>query len=131
MKQKLQTSKIRNVVAIPGTIPPIASQSAKYARLFMSAQPFIPFEMLSHFPPIFDMFESTETLISVVRTMECCLLVDSLGFHPTVHVLTDLETQKLTGNTKYPSTVESSCGNDPRPWYTRIKTRAFGTGGKN
>ena len=70
------------------------------------------------FSPIFDMFEDTATLIRVVRALGCNLSVEELGFDPTVRVLTDLETQRLTGNTKYPSAVVSSCGNDSRQWCT-------------
>ena len=70
------------------------------------------------FSPVFDMFEDTATLIRVVRTLGCNLSVEDLGLDPTVRVLTDLETQRLTGNTKYPSAVVSSCGNDPRRWCT-------------
>jgi hypothetical protein len=70
------------------------------------------------FSPIFDMFEDTETLIRVVRTLGCNLSVEELGFDPTVRVLTDLETQRLTGKTEYPSAVVPSCGNDLRQWCT-------------
>jgi hypothetical protein len=121
--------------ATSGTIPPIVTQSADYARLFMSARPFMLFcvgilifgtgfcvgiydrDGIT-FSPIFDMFEDTATLIRVVRTLGCNLSVEELGFDPTVRVLTDLETQRLTGNTKYPSAVVSSCGNDSRQWCT-------------
>ena len=53
------------------------------------------------FPLVFDMFEGTDTLIMiwVVWTLGCNLSVEEIGFDPTVRVLTDLETQKLTGNT--------------------------------
>ena len=59
------------------------------------------------------MFKDTETLIRVVRTLGCRLSVEELGFDPTVRILTDLETQRLTGKTEY---LVSSCGNDPRQW---------------
>ena len=121
--------------ATPGAIPPIVTQSADYVRLFMSARPFMLFcvgilifgtEFCVGiydrdgvtFPPVSDMFEDTDTLIRVVRTLGCHLSVEELGFDPTVRLLSDLETQKLTGNTKYPSAVVSSCGNDPRQWCT-------------
>jgi len=66
------------------------------------------------------MFEDTATLIRVVRTLGCNLSVEVLGFDPTVRVLTDLETQRLTGNAECPSAVASSDGNDSRPgqWCT-------------
>ena len=50
--------------------------------------------------PVFDMFEDTDTLILVVRTLGCNLSVEELGFDLTIRVLSDLETQKLTGNTE-------------------------------
>jgi hypothetical protein len=121
--------------ATSGSIPPIVTQSADYARLFMSARPFMLFcvgilifgtgfcvgiydrDGIT-FSPIFDMFEDTETLIRVVRTLGCNLSVEELGFDPTVRVLTDLETQRLTGKTEYPSAVVPSCGNDLRQWCT-------------
>lgn len=46
------------------------------------------------------MFDDTETFIQVVRTMGCNLSVEKFGFDPTVRVSTDLETQRLTGNTR-------------------------------
>ena len=121
--------------ASSGTIPPIVTQSADYARLFMSARPFMLFcvgilifgtgfcvgiydrDGIT-FSPLFDMFEDTATLIRVVRTLGCNLSVEELGLDPTVRVLTDRETQRLTVNTEYPSAVVSSCGNDSRQWCT-------------
>jgi len=97
---------------------PNRHQSADYARLFTSARPFMLFcvgilifgtgfwvKIYNWdgvtFPLVFDMFEGTDTLIMiwVVWTLGCNLSVEEIGFDPTVRVLTDLETQKLTGNT--------------------------------
>jgi hypothetical protein len=122
--------------AIAGTIPAIVTQSADYARLFMSARPFMLFcvgilifgtEFCVGifdrdgvtFSPAYDMFQDTETFIRVVRSLACNLSIEELGFDPTARVLTDLEMQKLTGTTdEYPRAVVSSGGNDPRQWCT-------------
>src|SRR5258705_12608231 len=64
------------------------------------------------------MLEDTATLIRVMRTLGCNLSVEVLGFDPIVRVSTDLETQRLTVNTEYPSAVVSFCGNDSRQWCT-------------
>ncbi|KAF8971192.1 hypothetical protein BDZ97DRAFT_1914201 [Flammula alnicola] len=122
--------------AIAGKIPPLLTQAADYARLFMSARPFMLFCVgilifgtefcvgifdrdgitLS---PIYDMFDNTEIFIRVVRSMACHLTINELGLDPTVRVLTDLETQNLTkSRQKYPSAVMTSVGNDPRRWCT-------------
>ncbi|KAF8804950.1 hypothetical protein BYT27DRAFT_7169707 [Phlegmacium glaucopus] len=117
------------------TIPAIVTQSADYARLFMSARPFMLFCVgilifgtefcVAIFDrggvtlsPAYDMFEDMETFIRVVRSIACNLSIVELGFDPTVCVLTDKATQRLTGNSKYPSAVISSCGSDPREWCT-------------
>jgi Fungal protein kinase len=121
--------------AIAGTIPSIVTQSADYARLFMSARPFMLFcvgilvfgtEFCVGifdrggvtFSPAHDMFQDTETFIRVVRSLACDLSIQELGFDPTVRVLADFEVHKLTGNKgRYPHAVVSS-GNDPRKWCT-------------
>jgi len=95
-----------------GTIPSIVTQSADYARLFMSARPFMVFCVgILIFGtgfcvgiynrddgvtfPVFN----TETFIRVVRTLGCNFSVEELGFDPTDRVLTGLETQRLmSGN---------------------------------
>ena len=122
--------------AIAGTISPIVTQSADYARLFMSARPLMLFcvgilifgtEFCVGifdrdgvtFSPAYDMFQDTETFIRVVRSLACNLSIQELGFDPTVRVLTDMEAQKLTGNTGgYPHAVVPSGGNDHRMWCT-------------
>ena len=122
--------------AIAGTIPPIVTQSADYARLFMSARPLMLFcvgilifgtEFCVGifdrdgvtFSPAYNMFQDTETFIRVVRSLACNLSIHELGFDPTVRVLTDMEAQKLTGNTGgYPHAVVLSGGNDRRKWCT-------------
>ncbi|KIM71242.1 hypothetical protein PILCRDRAFT_758525 [Piloderma croceum F 1598] len=97
--------------AIAGTIPPIVTQSADYARLFMSARPFMLFcvgilifrtEFCVGifdrdgimFSPAYDMFQNTETFIRVVRSLACELSIEEIGFDPTVRVLTHAETPK-------------------------------------
>ncbi|KAF8804954.1 hypothetical protein BYT27DRAFT_7258710 [Phlegmacium glaucopus] len=117
------------------TIPAIVTQSADYARLFMSARPFMLFCVgilifgtefcVAIFDcggvtlsPAYDMFEDTKTFVRVVRSIACNLSTVELGFDPTVRVLTDEETQRLTEDSKYPSAVISSCGSDPREWCT-------------
>ena len=122
--------------AITGTIPAIVTQSADYARLFMSARPFMLFcvgilifgtefcvgifdrDGIT-FSPAYDMFQDTETFICVVRTLASNLSIKEIGFDPTVRVLTHAETQKLTGSIEgYPYAVVSSGGSDPRQWCT-------------
>ncbi|KDR72581.1 hypothetical protein GALMADRAFT_1343166 [Galerina marginata CBS 339.88] len=117
-----------------GTIPPIVTQCADYARLFMSARPFMLFcvgilifgtefcigifdrDGIT-FSPIYDMFERPDVLVRVVRSLACDLSIEELGSDPTVSVLTDDETQTLTGQKKYPSAIVTSVGNDPRKWF--------------
>lgn len=122
--------------AVMGTIPAIVTQSADYARLFMSARPFMLFcvgilifgtefcvgifdrDGIT-FSPAYDMFRDTDTFIRVVRSLACNLSIEEMGSDPTVRVLTDAETQKLTGSTEgYPHAVVSSGGSDPRQWCT-------------
>jgi Fungal protein kinase len=122
--------------AITGTIPAIVTQSADYARLFMSARPFMLFcvgilifgtefcvgifdrDGIT-FSPTYDIFQDPENFIRVVRSLACNLSMEEIGFDPTVRVLTDVETQKLTGSTEgYPYAVVSSGGSDPRQWCT-------------
>jgi hypothetical protein len=112
------------------------TQSADYARLFMSARPLMLFcvgilifgtEFCVGifdrdgvtFSPAYNMFQDTETFIRVVRSLACNLSIQEFGFDPTVRVLTDMEAQKLTGNTGgYPHAVVPSGGNDRRKWCT-------------
>jgi hypothetical protein len=121
--------------ALPGSIPPIVTQCADYARLFMSARPFMLFcvgilifgtEFCVGifdrdgvtFSPIYDMFKDTEILVRVVRSLGCELSIEELGLDPTVELLTDEETTKLTGQSAedtYPSALVS-CGG--RQWCT-------------
>ncbi|KAF8966884.1 hypothetical protein BDZ97DRAFT_2057176 [Flammula alnicola] len=113
--------------AIAGTIPAIVTQSADYAGLFMSARPFMLFcvgilifgtEFCVGicdrdgvmFSPIYDMFQDTETLVRVVRSLACNLSIDELGLDPIVRVLTGQETEELPGKSKYPA--------GPRQWCT-------------
>jgi len=121
---------------ITGTIPAIVTQSADYMRLFMSARPFMLFYVgilifgtefcvgiFDHdgitFSPAYDMFQDTETFIRVVRSLACNLSIKEIGYDPTVRVLTHAETQKLTGSIeRFPHTVVSSGGSDPRQWCT-------------
>ncbi|KIM76113.1 hypothetical protein PILCRDRAFT_13018 [Piloderma croceum F 1598] len=122
--------------AVMGTIPAIVTQSADYVRLFMSTQPFMLFcvgilifgtefcvgifdrDRIT-FSPAYDMFQDTDTFIRVVRSLACNLLIKEMGSDPTIRVLTDAETQKLTGSTEgYPHAVVSSGGSDPRQWCT-------------
>ncbi|KAG5650556.1 hypothetical protein H0H81_011827 [Sphagnurus paluster] len=121
--------------AAAGTIPGIVTQSANYARLFLSARPFMLFcvgilifgtEFCVGifdrdgvtFSPIHDMFEDTETLVRVVRSVACELSIQELGLDPTVHVLSDKVSKELTGADKYPSALVDSVGSDLRQWCT-------------
>lgn len=135
---EVKPSKKQGPKAVYGAaIPSIVTQSADYARLFMSSRPFMLFcvGILIFgtnfcvgifdrdgivFSPIHDMFEDTETFIRVVRTMACNLTIDELGFDPTVHVLSDTETKNLSDSrtNDYPSAVVSPVGNDCRKWCT-------------
>ena len=121
--------------AFPGSIPPIVTQCADYARLFMSARPFMLFcvGILIFgaqfcvgifdrdgvtFPPIHDMFEDIEILVRVVRSLACELPIEELGPDPTVKSLIDEETEELTkqrAKDMYPSALVS-CGG--REWCT-------------
>ena len=121
---------------IAGMIPPIVTQSADYACLFMSAQPLMLFcvgilifgtefcvGIFDHdrvtFSPTYDKFQDIEMFICVVRSLACNLSIQELGFNPTVRVLTDMGAQKLTGNTGgYPHAVAPSGGNGRRKWCT-------------
>jgi hypothetical protein len=75
------------------------TQSADYARLFMSARPLMLFcvgilifgtEFCVGifdrdgvtFSPAYDMFQDTETFIRVVRSLACNLSIQELGFDP-------------------------------------------------
>ncbi|KAF8072218.1 hypothetical protein FPV67DRAFT_1667650 [Lyophyllum atratum] len=127
--------------AAAGTIPSIVTQSAEYARLFMCCRPFMLFcvgilisgtefcvgifdrEGITFFPA-YDMFEDTEVFIRVVRSMACNLSIQELGSDPTVTVLDDDETRRLSGISDarrvpvYPSAVVTSVGKDSRKWCT-------------
>ena len=123
--------------AITGTIPSIVVQCADYARLFMSARPFMLFcvgilifgtescvgifdrDGIT-FSPAYDMFQDSEIFIRVVRSLACNLSIEDLGSDPTVRVLTDAETQKLFGEIGgYPHAVVSSGDRDSRrQWCT-------------
>jgi hypothetical protein len=131
------------IVAFGELKPSNKPHYADYARLFMSAWLHCVEILIFEtgfcvgiynrdgvtFSSIFDMFEDTETLIRVVRSVGCSFSAEELGFDPTVHVLflSDLETQKLAGNitSRYPSAVVSPCGNDLRQWYTIGPPRLF------
>lgn len=135
---EVKPSKKQGPKAVYGTaIPSIVTQSADYARLFMSSRPFMLFCVgilifgtnfcvgifdrdSIVFSPIHDMFEDTETFIRVVRTMACNLTIEELGSDPTVHVLSDTETKNLgdSRTNDYPSVVLSPVGNDSRKWCT-------------
>ena len=119
--------------ATAGTIPSIVTQCSDYARLFMSARLFMLFCVgvlifgtefcvgifdRVTFSPIYDMFEATDVFVRVPRSLACELFIGDLGFDPTVRVLTDEETEELTGQTKYPSAVASSGNDQPREWFT-------------
>ena len=67
------------------------------------------------FSPIYDMFEATDVFFCVARSLACELFIGDLGFDPTVRVLTDEETEELTGQT---SAVVSSGDDQPREWCT-------------
>lgn len=121
--------------ALPGSIPPIVTQCADYARLFMSARPFMLFcvgilifgtqfcvgifdrDGIT-FSPIHDMLKDTEIFVRVVRSLACQLSIEELGLDPTVKVLTVEETKELTeqrAEDMYPSALVS-CGG--RQWCT-------------
>lgn len=120
----------------PGTIPEIVTQSADYARLLMSARPFMLFcvgILISGtefcvgifdrdgvtFSPAYDMFEDTEVLVRVVHSLACSLSIEELGSDPTARVLSVSETLALTSNTEtYSSAVLASGGSDFRKWCT-------------
>ena len=122
--------------ATPGTIPSIVTQSADYARLFMAARPSMLFcvgilifgtefcvgiydRQGITFSPCHDMFLDTEVLVRVVRSLACNLSIQELGLDPTIRVLTEAETQRLTKMTPtYPSAVVSPIGKDHRQWCT-------------
>ena len=118
-----------------GTIAQVVAQSADYARLFMAARPFMLFcvgilvfgtefcvgifdrDGIT-FSPIYDMFENTAYFVRLVRSVSHHLTITELGSDPTVLVLDDSETRRLTGEQTYPSAVVSGIGNDPRKWCT-------------
>jgi hypothetical protein len=53
------------------------------------------------------MFEATNVFVRVACSLACGLFIGDLGFDPTVRVLTEYETEELTGQTKYPSAAFS------------------------
>ena len=70
------------------------------------------------FSPVYDMFETIDIFVRVARSLACELSITNLGFDPTVRILTDEETEALTGQTRYPSAMVSSGGDEPREWCT-------------
>ena len=87
---------------IAGTIPPIVTQSADYARLFMSAQPLMLFcvgilifgtEFCVGifdrdgvtFSPAYNMFQDAETFFRVVRSLACNLSVRLMECDSNLH----------------------------------------------
>jgi hypothetical protein len=73
------------------------------------------------FSPIHDTFKDTKIFIRVIRSLSANLSIGELGSDPTIRVLSDLETQRLTGSTHcgaYPSAVVSLVGDGPLQWCT-------------
>ena len=113
------------------------TQCPDYARLFISARPFMLFcvgilifgtEFCFGifgrdgftFSPIYDMFEATDVFVHVSRSLACELFIGDLSFDSTVRVLTDEEPRSSLARllTRYPSAVVSSGSDEPREWCT-------------
>ncbi|THH07610.1 hypothetical protein EW146_g9263 [Bondarzewia mesenterica] len=120
------------------TIQDIVTQAADYARLYMSARPFVLFSfgLLIFgsefcvgifdrdgvtFSPKRDMWKNTNDFIRVIRSMACELTTVELGQDPTVYELDSSIAQHPVGQTdknNYPSYVISPVGSDRRQWCT-------------
>ncbi|THH03603.1 hypothetical protein EW146_g10385 [Bondarzewia mesenterica] len=120
------------------TVHEIVAQAADYARLHMSARPFVLFSvgLLIYgsgfcvgifdragvsFSPQKDMWDDTEGFIRVVRSLACELTAVELGQDPTVRELDRPTTERLTGLTGdefYPSFLVDPVGGDGRCWCT-------------
>lgn len=120
----LEVKPSRNQRPKESTIAQIVAQSADYARLFMSARPYMLFCVGIFdrdgitFSPICDMFKNTPCFIRVIRSVSHCLSITELGSDPTVRVLSDAETERLTGGVTYPSAVVSAISDEFRKWCT-------------
>src|ERR1700678_915640 len=64
------------------------------------------------FSPIYNMFKDMVCFIRFVHSVSHLLTMTELGSDPTVLVLDDSETQRLTGRQMYPSAIVSAIGND-------------------
>ncbi|KAF8589552.1 hypothetical protein K439DRAFT_1657964 [Ramaria rubella] len=105
------TAKQSPVGSSPKTIKPIVTQAGNYARLHMSARPFLLFSVGLlifgsqfcvaifdrdgvQFSPMCDMFKDMEIFIRVVRRLTCDMSPVELGHDPSVRLLADNEAQK-------------------------------------
>ncbi|KAF8589250.1 hypothetical protein K439DRAFT_1658060 [Ramaria rubella] len=105
------TAKQSPVGSSPNTIKPIVTQAGNYARLHMSARPFLLFSVGLlvfgsqfcvaifdrdgvQFSPVCDMFKDMEVFIRVVRRLTCDMSPVELGHDPSVQLLAGNEAQK-------------------------------------
>ncbi|THH18784.1 hypothetical protein EW146_g2276 [Bondarzewia mesenterica] len=122
----------------PTAVHEIVAQAADYARLHVSARPFVLFSvgLLIYgsgfcvgifdragvtFSPQKDMWDDTEDFIRVVRSLACELTAVELGQDPSVRELDRPTTERLTGLTGdefYPSFLVDPIGDDGRRWCT-------------
>lgn len=120
-----------------GTIQEIVVQAADYARLFLSARPFMLFAVAllisgSEFcvgifdrggvrlSPVLDMWEKLVTFIKVIRSLSCDLTEVELGLDPTVFEVDHQTATDLGVDTSYPTYLVGPVGDDAeqRTWCT-------------
>ena len=128
----------------PKVVKPVVYQAADYARLHLSARPFQLFSvgLLIFgsefcvaifdragvlFSPIHDMWEDTEILIRVIRSLTCHLSSVELGQDPTVTTLPDQQHEIWRNQTKdlgreapkdFPTFAITMGGPGSPSWYT-------------
>lgn len=120
------------------TIPLIVTQAADYARLFLSARPFMLYcvgimifgidcsigifdRAGITFSPKFNIFDDLETFVEVVYGLLRKSSIYTLGLDPSAIPINDSETRQLTGlkdATFYSSYIIRSVGLDTRQWCT-------------
>ncbi|ETW80096.1 hypothetical protein HETIRDRAFT_419686 [Heterobasidion irregulare TC 32-1] len=122
------------------TIKPIVTQAADYARLFVSARPFMLFSVGLlifgsgfcvaifdrdgiTFSPQLDMWEDTKDFIRVIHALSCQLTDAELGQDPTVYELDRSTAKRLIGaqdSSFYPSYIIKPIAEDTqqRFWCT-------------
>ncbi|ETW80102.1 hypothetical protein HETIRDRAFT_321835 [Heterobasidion irregulare TC 32-1] len=127
----------RPIGARDSTVQMITAQAADYARIFMSARPFMLFSVAllicgSEFcvgvvdrdgvtlSPVLNIWTKTRTFIQLILSLSCYLTEEELGFDPTVYQICHDTTVTLQVPRPYPAYVIGPVGNDAgqRSWCT-------------